>query len=100
MPSFDIVSKTDLSEVDNAVANLMREVGQRYDFKGSNAKVERVGPGITIQADDDLKRKQLLMERAKAASALAGIQHDLKELEDVIAAQIPMVSDELVDLTI
>ena len=47
----------------------------------------------------DLKRKQLLMERAKAAAALAGIQTDLEELQGLVAAQLPMVSNELVDLT-
>ena len=36
MPSFDVVSKTDLAEVDNALANMTREMSQRYDFKNSN----------------------------------------------------------------
>ena len=44
MPSFDIVSKTDLAEVDNALANMTREMSQRYDFKNSKAKVERKEP--------------------------------------------------------
>jgi uncharacterized protein YajQ (UPF0234 family) len=59
MPSFDIVSKTDLAEVDNALANMTREMGQRYDFKGSACKVERKEAEITINADDDLKLKQM-----------------------------------------
>jgi uncharacterized protein YajQ (UPF0234 family) len=59
MPSFDIVSKTDLAEVDNALANMRREMEQRYDFKGSTAQVERKGDEITIDADDDLKLKQM-----------------------------------------
>ena len=41
MPSFDIVSKTDLSEIDNALANMTREMSQRYDFKGSQSRIER-----------------------------------------------------------
>ena len=41
MPSFDVVSKTDLAEVDNALANMSREMSQRYDFKGSQSRVER-----------------------------------------------------------
>ena len=41
MPSFDIVSKTDLAEIDNALANMMREMSQRYDFKGSQSRIER-----------------------------------------------------------
>ncbi len=59
MPSFDIVSKTDLSEVDNAVQNVTREISQRYDFKGSQSKVELEEAVITIFADDDMKLRQL-----------------------------------------
>jgi hypothetical protein len=59
MPSFDIVSKTDLAEVDNALANMTREMGQRYDFKNSQAKIERKEAEIIINADDDLKLKQM-----------------------------------------
>lgn len=59
MPSFDIVSKTELPDVDNALANMMREMSQRYDFKGSNSKIERNEGVIVIHADDDLKLKQM-----------------------------------------
>ena len=59
MPSFDIVSKTDLPEVDNAIANMQREMSQRYDFKGSNSKIERKEGEIVIDADDDLKLRQM-----------------------------------------
>jgi len=59
VPSFDIVSKIDLSEVDNALANLAREIAQRYDFKGSNCRIERKDAELTIYADDELKLKQM-----------------------------------------
>ena len=59
MPSFDIVSQTDLSEVDNALQNMSREIAQRYDFKGSNSRAERKESEIVIYADDDLKLKQM-----------------------------------------
>jgi len=59
VPSFDIVSETDLSEVDNALQNIAREVTQRYDFKGSNSRVERKEKELIIHADDDLKLKQM-----------------------------------------
>ena len=59
MPSFDIVSKTDLTEVDNAVAGVTREVAQRFDFKGSKCTIERSDETLTIMADDDLKLKQM-----------------------------------------
>jgi uncharacterized protein YajQ (UPF0234 family) len=59
MPSFDIVSTTDLAEVDNALANMSREMSQRYDFKGSSSRIERKEGEITLHADDELKLKQM-----------------------------------------
>src|SRR6478752_7046631 len=41
MPSFDVVSKTDLNEVDNALQNIAREISTRFDFKNSKSKIER-----------------------------------------------------------
>jgi cyclic-di-GMP-binding protein len=59
MPSFDIVSKTDLAEVDNAIAGVTREIATRFDFKGSIAKVERTEAQLTVTADDGMKLKQV-----------------------------------------
>ena len=59
MPSFDIVSEVDLTEADNAVQNVMREIATRYDFKGSKSTVEIKEGVVTINADDDLKLKQM-----------------------------------------
>lgn len=59
MPSFDVVSKTDMAEVDNALSNMVREMSQRYDFKDSQSKIERTEAAIIIDADDDLKLKQM-----------------------------------------
>ncbi|MEI9982608.1 MAG: YajQ family cyclic di-GMP-binding protein [Aliidongia sp.] len=59
MPSFDIVSKTDLAEVDNALANIEREIETRFDFKGSHCKIERKDETLTVHADDPLKLKQI-----------------------------------------
>lgn len=55
MPSFDIVSVTDMQEVDNAVNSVKREMDNRYDFKGTNCSVERKDKEITIVADSDYK---------------------------------------------
>ena len=41
MPSFDVVSKPDLQEIDNAINNTKREVDNRFDFKNSNSTIER-----------------------------------------------------------
>ena len=59
MPSFDIVSKTDVHEVDNAIAGVAREIGTRFDFKGSKCTIARTENAITILADDDMKLKQM-----------------------------------------
>ncbi|WP_085900881.1 YajQ family cyclic di-GMP-binding protein [Kiloniella majae] len=59
MPSFDIVSKTDMPEVNNALDGVRREVTQRYDFKGSSCEITIEGEVITILADDDLKLTQM-----------------------------------------
>ena len=59
MPSFDIVSKTDLQEIDNAINGITREIKQRFDFKGSKCSIERKEASITINADDDFKLKQV-----------------------------------------
>ena len=59
MPSFDIVSRIDLAEVDNAVAGIHREVATRFDFKGSKCTLERNESELRLVADDDLKLKQM-----------------------------------------
>ena len=59
MPSFDIVSRVDFQEIDNAIANALREITNRYDFKGSNTTLERSENVITIVTEDDLKLSQV-----------------------------------------
>jgi cyclic-di-GMP-binding protein len=59
MPSFDIVSKVDLQEVDNAINSVMKEIGQRYDFKDSKCSVDRDKEEITVLADDNYKLEQI-----------------------------------------
>jgi uncharacterized protein YajQ (UPF0234 family) len=59
VPSFDIVSRIDLAEVDNALAGMLREIGTRFDFKGSKCTIERQDGALTVVADDELKLKQM-----------------------------------------
>jgi len=59
MASFDVVSRTELPEVDNALQGAMREIGTRFDFKGSQCSIERTDDVLTILADDVLKLKQV-----------------------------------------
>ena len=59
MPSFDIVSRIDLAEVDNALAGIKREITTRFDFKGSKCTIERTEGEMSLVADDELKLKQM-----------------------------------------
>ena len=59
MPTFDIVSKIDMQEVSNAVSNSMKEISQRYDFKGSNSKIDLKEKNIILETEDELKAKQV-----------------------------------------
>jgi len=60
MPSFDIVSELDEHEVTNAVDQASREVGTRFDFKGTDAKFELKELQITLTAQADFQLKQML----------------------------------------
>ncbi len=67
MPSFDIVSKVNMQEVDNAVNQAKREIETRYDFKGSKCSISLQKNEIEIIADNDFKLEQVLeVLRAKA----------------------------------
>ena len=59
MPSFDVISKINHQEFDNALANCLREIGNRFDFKGLNISIERKDQVITTIASDELKLKQV-----------------------------------------
>jgi uncharacterized protein YajQ (UPF0234 family) len=59
MPSFDIVSEVDQQEVRNAVEQTNKEVSNRFDFKGSDARVEQSTYVLTVYADDDFKLDQV-----------------------------------------
>jgi len=59
MPSFDVISKINYPEFDNALANCLREIGNRYDFKGLKISIERKEKIITTLAPDELKLKQV-----------------------------------------
>ena len=60
MPSFDIVSEVDKQEVKNAIEQTNKEIGNRFDFKGSDARVEQDEFELTVFADDEFKLGQVL----------------------------------------
>ena len=60
MPSFDIVSQVDRQEVKNAIEQTNKEITNRFDFKGSDARVEQNELALTVYADDEFKLGQVL----------------------------------------
>ncbi len=60
MPSFDIVSKVDMQEVDNVVNQTVKEIAQRYDFKGTKSEVILDKEAIRVLADDDFRLKAIV----------------------------------------
>ena len=59
MPSFDIVSEVNQVELKNAIDQTNKEISNRFDFKGSDARVELVDKALTVFADDDFKIAQV-----------------------------------------
>ena len=59
MPSFDVVSRLDHQEIDNAIGNATREITTRYDFKGSNTSIEKKDNSIVVLTDDEMKAGQV-----------------------------------------
>ena len=72
MPSFDSVSKTDMTSVDNALQGIIKEMRVRYDFKGSKSEVSKTDETITILADDD---QRSLIETALAMASKRVVLH-------------------------
>jgi len=60
MPSFDIVSQVDRQEVKNAIEQTNKEITNRFDFKGSDARVEQAELVLTVYADDEFKLGQVM----------------------------------------
>ena len=60
MPSFDVVSEVDLQEVRNAVDQANREVGTRFDFKGTDARYDLEGDQIKLQAESEFQLEQMM----------------------------------------
>jgi len=58
--SFDIVSKVNLSEMDNAIQMSLKEISQRFDFKGSKTEIRRDNENLVVTSDDDYKLKSTL----------------------------------------
>jgi hypothetical protein len=78
VPSFDVVCRIDLQEVDNAINQTLREVGQRFDFKGTPTELRREETTLHLRSADDFKVRAL---REILCERLARRQVPLKALD-------------------
>jgi uncharacterized protein YajQ (UPF0234 family) len=94
VPSFDIVSRIELAEVDNAIAGITREIATRFDFKGSKCTIERNEGEIALVADDELKLKQVHellkvhLTRRKVEPAALGYKNPVKAAGNTVRQTI------------
>jgi uncharacterized protein YajQ (UPF0234 family) len=85
MPSFDVVSKVDLMELDNAINTARKEIGQRYDFRGTNTDLERGPEGIVIRASDE-SRAAAALSVLRERMSKRGVSQRCLDPKDVEAA--------------
>ncbi len=83
MPSFDVVSEIDTHELTNAVDQAIRELSQRFDFKGTDATFELEDTTVTMSAPADFQLKQML-EILKLKIAKRGIDVACLEVKDPV----------------
>lgn len=91
MPSFDIVSEVDQHEINNALDQANREIGARFDFKGSDAKIEYVESTLKLEAQSEFQIDQMrdILEKklAKRGIDLAALKADKVEESGTRARQ-------------
>jgi hypothetical protein len=76
MPSFDIVSKVQWNEVDNALSQASKEISQRFDFKGTDTELERTPDGITIRStSEDRVRAAIAVLQEKLIKRKVSLKH-------------------------
>ena len=83
MPSFDVVSEVDHHELKNALDQANREIGTRYDFKGSNASIEQSGNDLSLEAESEFQIKQMT-PILKEKLSKRGIDVDCLEFADIV----------------
>ena len=83
MPSFDIVSEVEKTEVKNAVEQTNKEVSTRFDFKGSDARVEQAEMVLTVHADNEFQMNQV-QEILNGKLAKRGVDIKCLEISDKI----------------
>ena len=101
-PSFDVVSKIDRQEVDNALNQASKELSQRFDFRGTNASIDWSGElGVTVKADTEDRAlaalevfKEKLVKRSISLKALDAGEPKLSGKQYVIAATLKQGIDQ------
>ncbi|MFT5665676.1 MAG: hypothetical protein ACI9JR_003085 [Gammaproteobacteria bacterium] len=83
MPSFDAVSEVDQHELSNAIDQANREIGTRYDFKGSDSKIEQSGNELTLVSESEFQIKQMA-PILKEKMSKRGIDVSCLEFADII----------------
>ena len=83
MPSFDIVSEIDKHELTNAIDQANREIGNRFDFRGTDARVEQSDKILTIHADSDFQIDQVL-DILRLKLVKRGIEVSCLEVKDSV----------------
>jgi len=93
MPSFDIVSEVNKVELKNAVEQSNKEVSTRFDFKGSDARIEQNDLQLTLYADDEFKLKQVTdVFQGKCAKRGVDLRAlDPKEVEKISGNKVKQV---------
>ena len=94
MPSFDIVSKIDFSEVDNAINGAMREIQNRYDFKNSESKITRNENEVELIAEDQYKIDQVqqIFRTHLVKRNLSSGSFDFSKVEDARGGMLKQTS--------
>ncbi len=91
MPSFDVVSEINRHELTNAVDQTNREIGTRFDFKGSNARVEEGSDGLTLEAENEFQLEQIItmlnQKLAKRGLDIASLEKQGVESSNLRARQ-------------
>ena len=85
MPSFDVVSEVDLHELTNAVDQTSREVGNRFDFKGTNSKIEQNGAEISLISESECQLEQI-MDILRNKMVKRGIDIGCLEIKDPVTS--------------
>ena len=85
MPSFDVVSEVDLHELTNAVDQSNREVGNRFDFKGTNSKIEQKEAEITLISESEFQLEQI-MDILRNKMVKRGIDIGCLEIKDPVTS--------------